>query len=319
MASRARMKNRGVVGKLYRSTVYALLLSPLLAPGEMGEPLPAIDFLKKPRKPAAVVPSDDGQGRRIRRSTPALQGPPPGRRSQPAVLVRPSGRTTRSNTPAVADPPPIESLDSASAVIAKLAQKLLPVSAVLEPLEELEESPTHMERTRAPLGSRMDLRDSRVNGEAGTNLPATRLDRDKATVFPPTPLPRSGRHQTLFNEEALREAEAVELENDPDANDDDDDDEQLVGFGQPRSPFIRSPFVRSSFPRASNPPSTEASSDDEGQSRQARRDAKGKGRAIINNNLDDEELEDQLEELEDEESEDEPDEPSNAPGEKLPH
>jgi hypothetical protein len=276
-----------------------------------------MNFAKKVKKSttkrsATVVPSDNGQTRRTRQSTPAVQDPPPAKHSQPA-------RATRSNTPAVADPPPLETSHSTSAVAMESARTLHTASTVLEPLEEEHEDPTtHVERKKALLSARKDNRNSQVNKEARTNLPSTRVNHNQAPDIPPTPLPHSGAYQTLFNEDALLEAEIAELEDDPYANDD-EQEEDLVGFGQPRSPFIRSPFTRFSSPRPSNPPSTQASSDDEGQSHQAKRDAKGKGRAIIQDDLDDDELKDELEELEDDGTEDEPDEPSNAPGEKLPY
>lgn len=320
MASRARTKNHGVVGKLYRSTGYALVLSPLLAPGDGGESLPVMDFSKKgkkpaARKPAAIVPSNNDRIRRTRQPTPAVQDPPLAKRSQPALPGRPPGRTTRSNTPAIADPLPVKTLHSASAAAVKSARTLRAAGTVLEQLEEEHEDPTpDVGRNNARLNARTDNLDFPANMETSTYRPSAGLGRNQTPVIPPTPLPRSGAYKTLFDEEALLEAEAAELEDDPYANEPEDDsygdepEEPLVGFGQP--------LIRSPFRRPSNPPSTQASSDDEGQSRQARRDAKGKGRAIVyDDDLDDDELEDQLEELED----DEPDEPSNAPGEKSAH
>jgi hypothetical protein len=144
----------------------------------------------------------------------------------------------------------------------KSARTLRAAGTVLEQLEEEHEGPTpDVGRNNARLNAQTDNLDLPANMETSTYCPSARLSRNQTPVIPPTPLPRSGAYKTLFDEEALLEAEAAELEDDLYANEPEDDsygdgpEEPTAGFGQRRSPFIRSPFRP-----PSNPPSTQPTS-----------------------------------------------------------
>jgi hypothetical protein len=155
------------------------------------------------------------------------------------------------------------------------------------------------------------LAEGSENEEGQAHVLSSNLERRPGSivVFPLTPLPTLGSYRTLFDEEALCNAEAQELENDPEADlEDNEEEEERYGFGQPQSPFDPRP----------DPPSTHVSSDEEDSSRQAKRDAKGKGRAIIHS--EDEELEDELaNEPDDGLDEGSDDQSDDAPGEKPLH
>jgi hypothetical protein len=267
--------------------------------------------------PGTTLPPamDFSKPKRVPRST-TLPGPPLAESSRPA----PTTRMTRSSTPTVNNPLP-------TVPAGRPAQRSR-VTSTMEPIvEDLEANsqsartqgttilPGHSSKLSKAGNSRKTkiIQSSDDDNEAQTMVPQPdrghALEHSRAQVFLPTPLPSFDRHVPLIvdaQEQAFLDAEARENEEDPDADLEEDGDEELVGFGQPRSPSLRrsspsvleedddEPFVgfgqpRSPFPRRSGPPNTDTSSD-EGldMSHQQTRDAKGKGRAQPDEDDDDE-------------------------------